>query len=192
MPAILTMTLSTWYYVFAISKSSGTTDFIVDDNLTCARALAPGTAPVTAGYTLYRRIGEIYVDSSVHIDTFKMDQIGSSFKTSWKTPKLDLSQNNPGTSAVLWTARVPPLLRTTAILSIILKGLHPNVSARISDPLTDDLDPATYENITKQASTASACPNIHVETSATGQIRYRFATSSATLDVIIITEGWIE
>src|SRR6185437_3654356 len=83
-----TLTNSTWYHVFAIGKTDGTTALLASTSL--------GSPTLPATYTLKRRIGSFKTDGSAHIVVFI--QSGDEFR--WAASVADVNATNPGTSAV--------------------------------------------------------------------------------------------
>lgn len=98
-PSTLTLAINTWYFVFLLSNSDGSSiDAGFDTSTTAANLLAD------SGFTLYRRLGAIRTNGSSEIYAFK--QIGNDFF--WDVPKQDVSLNNPGTGEVTHTLDFVP------------------------------------------------------------------------------------
>ena len=94
---------NTWYHVFAIGKTDGTTALL---------ASTSATPTLPSGYMLKRRIGSFKTDGSAHIIPFS--QNGDEFL--WKTPPIDQSVSL-GTTSALYTISVPPGVQTNALFA---------------------------------------------------------------------------
>src|SRR6185503_6974091 len=98
-----TLANSTWYHVFAIGKTDGTTALLASSSL--------GAPTLPATYTLKRRIGSFLTDGSAHIVVFI--QSGDEFR--WAASVADVNATNPGTSAVTPALSVPTGVKVTAV-----------------------------------------------------------------------------
>lgn len=111
-----TMAVSTWFHVFAIRKDSdGSTDAGFDTSVTAAN--------IPAGYTDYRCLGSVYVNSGGTIDQFIHTWQDKTFKWSAKT-QTQASWQVP-TTATLTTMDVPTG-RSVKPLGLFTSGLAAN------------------------------------------------------------------
>ncbi len=81
-PSAITLTASTWYHVLVCAKTDGSDPVgVYDTSITATNALAD-LAVINPLYTIFRRIGSVYIDGSSNIKQFW--QNGDEFR--WKTP----------------------------------------------------------------------------------------------------------
>ena len=88
---------STWYHIFLIAKTDGTTDILASTSAT--------NPQLPTGYTYKRRIGSIKTDASSHILAFI--QNGDDFL--WSTMIQDISASCTTASRTLYTMSAPPV-----------------------------------------------------------------------------------
>ena len=182
---------STWYHFYAIRRpDTGVVDVIFSTS-----ASAP-TLP--ANYTQYRRIGSGKTDGSAQWIRFVQD--GDRFE--WYTPILDITANNPGTSAVSRTLSVPTGIKVYARFN----GGTTNGASSVfpytyfSSLDTADLAPsatlAPLSMANYSANNAGGSENnisTHtVKTNTSAQIRSRISASDANCNIRIATLGWID
>lgn len=181
---------TTWYHVYLIQRP----DTGVVDVLTSTSATSP-TLPTN--YTLFRRIGALLTDGSVHYVAFIQD--GDLFQ--WVTLVADVNSNNPGTSAVSRTLTVPTGVNVQAIVQLNLRntGSSADCFAYLSDLATTDSTPANNPSITDVGATqnASGSDNITasrfpVRTNTSAQIRSRLSASNGSITLTVNTLGWID
>jgi hypothetical protein len=81
-PSAITLTASTWYHVLVCAKTDGSNPVgVFDTSITATNALAD-LAVIDPLYTIFRRIGSVYIDGSSNIKQFW--QNGDEFR--WKNP----------------------------------------------------------------------------------------------------------
>jgi hypothetical protein len=174
---------STWYHVWVIGKTDGTTDWLYSTS-----ASAP-TMPT--GYTLKRRVGSVKTDGSGNLINFV--QLNDRFL--WDVPVQDVNTTNPGTSAVLATLSVPTGVKVCPIALYQAAYLNTVYDVLITSP--DQTDTAPTSSLYNARANASASTyftfvGIDVWTNTSGQIRYRVDTSTANVIAYITTFGWID
>ena len=179
---------TTWYHVFAIAKTDGTTALLASTSVS-----AP-TQPT--GYTLKRRIGSFRTNGSAQIIDFVQD--GDDFQ--WVTMvNGDISATNPGTAAVTRTLTVPTGVRVKANLQVVLgnSGTVGSV-AYLSDLSTTDTTPIanSIEDTPPVATVATAVQSapmrLSIWTNTSAQIRSRLSASDANTGLAINTLGWTD
>lgn len=184
----LTIAINTWYHVFAIINNAAA-DVYFDTSVSAANA------PV--GTTAFRRIGSFKTDGSANILTFTQD--GDYFV--WKASVLDVSDTNPGTSAVTKTlASVPtgvnvqailnsfPLFNTSATALLLWSDLSANDEA----PSTTITPLNTGAADTLTGGYAVSTGRIIIRTNTSAQVRYRISASGASDVVRAATLGWYD
>jgi hypothetical protein len=175
-----TLANSTWYHLFVIGKTDGTTALLA------STSISSPTYP--SGYTLKRRIGEFKTDGSAHILAYVQD--GDRF--SWSAVLLESTSANPGTSAVTQTlANVPTGVRVEAVLHA---AASTTFAAIISDLSASDQAPsltaAPLGNVGGGASTMESEKRVFTNSSA--QVRTRISASGGGQQLYIATLGWID
>lgn len=182
---------STWYHFYLIRRP----DTGVVDSIFSTSASAP-TLP--ANYTQYRRYGSGKTDGAGQWTAFV--QTGDNF--AWYTPILDITSNNPGTSAVSRTLSVPTGIKVYARFN----GGTTNGASSVfpytyfSSLDTADLSPsatlAPLSMANYSANNAGGSENnisTHtVKTNTSAQIRSRISASDANCNIRIATLGWID
>lgn len=179
---------STWYHVFAIGKTDGTTALLASTSL--------GLPTLPATYTLKRRIGSFKTDGSGHILAFV--QSGDEFR--WAASVADVNATNPGTSTVTPTLTVPTGAKVTAFGNVVLQVTSTATTILISDPAANNEAPTTttavpaapgltFAAVTGGVNVGTA---FAVRTDTAAHIRYRLSVSAADVKVGIFTHGWID
>ena len=170
---------STWYSVFAIGRTNGTTALL---------ASTSATAPVLpSGYTLKRRIGFFRTDGSARILAFV--QLGDKFL--WKSPPTDASATSIGTSQSLIALSVPAGTIVEALLRVMGSGYatyaiySPNQNAETVGPQAAPTNLVAVNG----ASGNSAAANYRIFTNAASQIA---AVCNTTGAITVATDGWID
>jgi hypothetical protein len=177
---------STWYHVFVIAKSDGTTDVCISN----VGSLSP-TATNLGLYTYYRRIGAFKTDGSSQITAFT--QFGDEFL--WADPPLDVNLDGTlSTAASNQTLSVPTGIKVRAILNIC--GLHGSTVTAIyvSSPDANDEAP-DYNgntlvgtlNVLSTSAVVATGPSV-VRTNTSGQVRFR--SENTTTSCSATTLGW--
>jgi len=178
---------STWYHVYAIGKTDGTTALLA--------STSAATPTMPSGYTLKRWLWAVKTDGSAHILPYVQD--GDICQ--WVTPVADISAANPGTAAVTRTlASVPTGVRVQALIQLAVAnaGSAGGATAYVSDLATTDTAPANaFTDIaladTATGGVASAGGRVTVRTNTSAQIRSRLSFSDANVTLTINTLGWV-
>lgn len=172
--------VSTYYHCFAIAKTDGTSDFLFSTSAT--------TPTMPSGYTYKRRIGSIRTDASGNIMGFV--QVKDNFY--YKTPFLDVSVTNLGTSATIYTIGAPAY--TTAIINSRISHASGGQFVYVSSPSVDDLAPSStvspLSNIYSPSSGVSGFAQLYVYVGVNCQIRARSTATNTTF--YNATVGWID
>jgi len=183
-----TLANSTWYHVFAIGKTDGTTALLASSSL--------GSPVMPTGYAVGRRIGSFKTDGSAHILAFV--QSGDEFR--WAASVADVSATNPGTAAMTPVLSVPTGVKVTAFGNAVLQVTSTPTSILLSDPAANNETPMTTTAVLAAPGFALAAvtggvnvgTGFAVRTDSAGHIRYRLSTSAADIKVGIFTHGWID
>lgn len=172
------------YWLWVINR----TDTNVTDVLFSASATAP-TMPTS--YTKKKLIGAILRESAAIV---LFDQAGMKFMR--RTPSVDVDAQNPGTSAVTRTLKVPTGLAVLADITVAIFPGTNNVSGYVSSLVSSDLasqgaltSPLTLPATTSADAGWSFSP-YQVLTNTAGQVRSRISASGANDRLGITTYGW--
>lgn len=194
----------TWYYLYAIlDPTTQTSDVIISASKT-----APNQTRISA-YTVHRRLRcAIQTDGSGSIKMFFMTPNGwvwwsNGLSGSTNEIPLDISANNPGTSAVLRTLTVPPLEVTARINASVTNstGSATTGLTRFSATGTKDIAPALTGTPLGQVQQAvyagsgaknSGFTEIDVDADTSSQIRTRTLASGPEITLYGATLGWLE
>ncbi|MGE5148604.1 MAG: hypothetical protein ACM3II_00665 [Rhodospirillaceae bacterium] len=179
---------NTWYHVFAIGKTDGTTALLASTSL--------GSPTLPATFTLKRRIGSFKTDGSAHIVSF----IQNGDRFSWKTAIQDVAVNTPGNSAVLRVFSVPTGVRVKAWLAVELYQASPvNCAVLVTSPDVTDmtLGHATVPLFTAHTLIAGTgltfgSAEIYRHTDASSQLRTKCSGSDGNTTLYMSTYGWID
>lgn len=177
---------STWYHVWLIQRS----DTGVVDALFSTSATAP-TMPTN--YDRKRRIGAIYNSSGGTIDAFT--QYGDRFL--WSAVKTITRANNPGTSAVSRALQVPTGIKVGAIVNVALYGAGVTSTAlRVSSlDQTDETIAVGNAQLTYVAALGTNRVYAYIgviRTNTSGEVRTKLSVSSASVDLDMGVEGWVD
>lgn len=190
-----TIANNTWYYFYAIRRpDTGVVDVICSTNAT--------SPTLPTNYTQFRYIGAGLTNGSAQWTQFVQD--GDTFD--WFSSVLDVSSNNPGTSAVTRALTVPP---RSGINAKIQSWVTDSASAGgvnngfiISSLDVEDAAPTLYTSTTPNSDTGgiASASNIvgalwsakTVRTNSSRQVRSRLAVSDANKTLYIRTLGWID
>jgi hypothetical protein len=182
------LAINTWYHVFAIGKTDGTTALLA--------SASPTSPTLPLGYTLKRRIGSFKTDASAHIVGFF--QNGDRF--SWRTAIQDVAAGAPGNSAVMRVFSVPTGVRVKAWLAIELyQASAVNCAVLVTSPDVADmtLGHATVPLFTAHTLIAGAgltfgSAEIYRHTDTSAQLRTRCIGSDGNTTLYMSTYGWID
>ncbi len=185
----LDLTASTWYHVFLLGKTTNDAfDAGFDTSITATNLLGDA-AVVTAGYTTYRRVASVLMDSGP-TNILVYIQNGAHFY--WGVSQLT-TIDDPGTSAVLSVITGAPIdhetlisLTSFSVDGTALKGIVTSPSAGDQDPDTNLAPLATYV----QGSGINEHQTIWIKTDTSGRIRHRWDPSPDSLD--FSCQGWID
>jgi len=184
-------TLSTWYHVFLIRKTSdGTIDAGFSTSITAS--------DIPSGYVAYRRIGSVKTNASNNIYGFL--QTGNYIR--WKDIQTDRSYATPGsTNRVLVTLiSTPPNISVLADLKLSLQeGPLSSVMYIFFGPTTDsDIAPTSFDNSHFHCySSASHRENMNykvsfIATDSSSQIYYRCSDNDGNSRIGINVFGWVD
>lgn len=179
--------VDTWYHVFLV-EIGGSVDVLFDTSLTCANGVADHSV------TAYRRIGSIFTEGVLTPNIVQFKQIGDMFL--YSSSQLDVSTNNPGTSAVTPTITTPLGIKTTALIRFGLATTSTTTNFVVTSPDESDQAPsvtaAPLSTAYIRSSDVRLFGHIAVKTNTSSQIRYRFAASSTAITVYFATYGYID
>lgn len=177
---------STWYHVYVISKAGGANvDVLLSKGVNVAGVTLPST------YTLGRRIGSIFVNSSGHIAAFT--QLGGNFR--WNVPVTDLNTSTTATSATLQTLTTPAGIKMVAKVIVGTNLSSSGNSTFVSSP--DDTDTAPSASgagpwtVSPGAAQWNQC-YLEVRTNTSSQVRHRETSASGFSNLNIQTLGWFD
>lgn len=189
-PSGLTLTADTWYHLFVIkNNSTGVVDAGFDTSLTATNLLADAT-----GYTEFKRIGSVLVDSASNILGFSMEVYLSGMReVLWDDPPLDLDVDTLGTTATLFPLSTPLGVKTMAKFRAA-GGAAGSAQIILTSPDQDDEAP------TVQGAGTPPLFDIQGDSDLVDQFQYRTNTSSeirarassATQTLSLVTLGWSE
>jgi hypothetical protein len=172
---------TTWYNVFLISNAAGTTvDILTSLSMTPALPI---------GYTIYRRIGSLLTDGSVHWMPYL--QVGDEFI--WPATVGDVAVTNLNTTATLYTLTVPTGVQVNALFRCSVLNGSSVVSVLIQPP---DQNTEAVGSVTGNGSLASPGSGLvvrghfNIRTNTSAQIRAVATVASTTFDVT--TYGWVD
>lgn len=179
---------NTWYHVFAIGKTDGTTALLASTSL--------GSPTLPATFTLKRRIGSFKTDGSAHILAFI--QNGDEFR--WAASVADVNASNPGTSAVTSLLTVPTGVKVTAFGNVVLQVSSTPTSILLSDPAANNEAPMTTAAVLAAPGLTFAAvtggvnvgTTFAVRTDTAAHIRYWLSASASDVKVGVFTRGWID
>ena len=183
MGAALTIAASTWYHAFAIING-GTPDAYFDTS--------PSAANAPGGTTAFRRLGSFKTDGSSNILAFSQN----ADRFDWGVPIQELNAIPVGTSSAVTQTMigVPLGIVTQALISgraVEPGGAIVNTFLYLSS-LAQTAAPPTVNAFTTQTG-ATGTPAIiaaQVQTNTSQQIRFQLST--ATCNLVLITNGWID
>lgn len=184
-PDALTQATDTFYHKFMLAKLDGTIDSGVDSSLSAVNLLADPNV-ISAGYTIAKRVGTIYNNSSSQIDPFVMIVQKGKRTYLWNVQK-NFTISSVGITPSLHALSVPPGLQIEAII-----GADQEISTTASDifiysPLLDDFMSGAADLF----STTPVVNELQIITDTSAQIKVRgnVATSPS---INIRTKGWNE
>lgn len=171
---------STWYHIYLIAKSDGTTDILASTSAT--------NPAVPSGYSSYRRIGSVKTDGSSNIISFK--QKNNRF---YYIDKIaDINTTFTTANRALQTLSVPKDINTIAIFSINVSPGAGNFYNAITSPYQTDYTPTSTNCDMYSPGSGVATVNaqtFEILTNASSQIGTRSTTNSTFR---IYTYGYID
>lgn len=166
---------TTWYHVFAIGKTDGTSAFL--------GSLSPSAPTLPTGYTLKRRIGSFKTDGSAHILPFL--QNGDKFQWTTLIAETPGSGAGPTTQALLG---VPTGVVVTAILTCAVTATSGGqVFLRVTTP--------TMSNVTAVLAAPTSLAGVaiaFVDTDTSAQVNFTYTNVSNVSAATASTVGWID
>lgn len=175
---------STWYHVFLIGKTDGTVDAGFDDAIDASTLLG-----VATGYTLYRRVGSVYVDASSNIKDFHQE--GDLFF--WIVPTSDYNTTNPGTGLITVSLSTPLNVVTQAYLNVYM-DIEPGHAITTDLYMGPTFMTISGNNNTIVAHADGGTGVIHatpvILTDSSSQIHFQLLASDADTEVNISPQGW--
>lgn len=194
-PTALTLTTDTWYRVFLIGKTDGTTDAGFDTSATAANLLSDASA-----YSRYRQIGWVRTYTGTGPDLRQVTQVGDLFL--YDNPaSLTLDHNasvTADTDTTITVTNAPP--GTIARLhlygeNIGNEGFHLNAHPTSAATASHSLSAAPLANMGQSGASLSA-PNsgfmsvqIDMPLDASGQFKVR---SSSNITLRVLAVGWLD
>lgn len=178
LPSPLSLTADTWYHIFIIEHTDGTTDAGFDTSFSATNLLA------ASSYTYYRYLGSVLTDASANIIDFIQD--GDYFI--WKAPTLDVDTTSLSTTRTNYTIAVPPDIRARADLRVHAENAAEAHVVIANPELTDSAPSATaapLSDIHVEAGVVDVI-NMSMLTNTVRQISARSDAASTTLRVAVI------
>lgn len=176
-----------FYPCFVISDSQGVVvDFGIDNNTSCSN--------IPSGYTKYRLIGYIYINSSLQIKKFFQNGCIGYFETTYDGGFLDRSDTSLSAARTLKTLSVPP--NTTAKLACQVRhgGAGGSYYYYIRQTNATDFVPSNNDNDgkigTPGGSQQDNADHLFIQTDSSSQVALR--STDASLYLGIITLGYIQ
>lgn len=190
-PSGLTIAANTWYRVFSITKEDGTVDAGVDSAADASNLLADATDYVSA-----RRVSWMKTDGASEIKHYIQLEDNPDYFY-WDAPIEDVSDTDPGTSALLKTLTVPPDQNVIAlIIAQLIASISTNfeVFMHITPPFVSAGGFASLISyyFTTLSSEIMGAGEFEVATNTNSQIQYKLGASRADTTVQIFTRGWID
>lgn len=175
-----TLANSTWYHLFVIGKTDGTTALLA--------STSPSSPTMPSGYTLKRRIASFKTDGSAHILAYSQD--GDDFL--WLAPPTDVSAGL-GTVSTLFALSVPPGVTVGAVFTAT--AVSGNDSVLFQSPVQNTLSVVNQGAgsdlvVVSGVSGNGAGGRFTIRTNTSQQIRAVAAIDTTSL--VILTHGWID
>jgi hypothetical protein len=178
------MTNGTYHCFVIMNPSTGAVDEGFSTNV--------NASDHPAGFTIFRRVGSIIVSGG---NILAFTQNGGRFLLS--TGSADVNVNNPGTSAVLATLKVPTGVVVTAITNWRWGNTSPSTAASllVTGPAQTDTAPTTTNfslRFEAPGAVSEATGQFQAPTNTSGQLRYRVSFSDGNSFLNEMTVGWID
>ena len=160
----------TWYHVFLIIKSDGTSDVLISTSLT--------SPTLPSGYSYKRRLGSLLMDGSAHITAFQ--QFGDDFY--WDLPVVELETTSTGNSRQVLTITTPPGVECQAYMvsSYFRRKSDWDYWMWVGHPDKTDSAAGTDNHChhTNSGDNATASSFVTCYTNTSSQIAYRYNTDT--------------
>ena len=182
-PTGITLATDTWYRVFIIAKTDGTTDAGFDTSATATNLLADAT-----GYTLFRRIGWARTNGSSNILPFLANGLNSYV---WDVMKDEGISTNA--SGVSFTCDVPPSQIGQFVYTIAVNTGTQKTGILTQTAQTNTAPTlGTVFHVVADANDAvlSDFNSVEVALSVDSSSQIRHREESATNDASVFTMGW--
>lgn len=182
-PSALTLASDTWYRVFVIGKTDGTTDIGFDTDSSATNLLSDAT-----GYTLYRRIGWVLTNGTSNIRGFT--QHGDEFF--WNAPFEAASYTDSATSTNLTVGAPPSTVARFSFSFNISAGYTRYMLVR---PVgTTDTTPSSSAHTYRIQGSGSGSEADHVEvtmvTDSSSRIAVRMDSAANISTNEVMSHGW--
>lgn len=183
----------TTYHIYAVAKADGTQDIYAHTSTTVATVIAALQAESGGADYLYARHIMSIVRVSSAIRGFVQRQ-GN--KVHWKTPILDVDDDNPGTSAVSRTLSVPTGIVVEAMINVTVDSSSTGqialyLSSLDCDDMAASFTVAPLTTLTVTVSNDNGVGPLNIFTNTSGQIRSRLGASSTSDYLRIATIGFV-
>jgi hypothetical protein len=177
----------TTYHIFIIMRSdTGVVDILA--------STSPTAPTMPTNYDYKRRIGSIMRESAAIV---LFNQYGDLFLRS--IPLVDITQSNPGTSAVTRTLSLPTGVINIAHVTATISTIVTSVTRTVLLTSLDQTDTASDVNISQAGVATDATGTTHIgkgqadiPTNTSAQIRSRNNASEANTSLRILTLGWTD
>jgi len=177
-PTGISIINGTWYRVFIIAKTDGTTDVGFDTSATATNLLADAT-----GYTLFRRIGWALNVLSPDILNWS-SSTGGEYVWDIATP----SNPTTGTSAASTDAVAPPNQKTKVQVSLSDTNTHFLLITELSQ--TNSTPSITNKTLETSSGSTSSGSEITRNADSSSNIRYRSSSATGTFRLSFVS--WID
>ncbi len=188
------LTSDTWYHCFALSKAAGGIDFGFTADATGADLLSDA-AVVVAGFDKIRRVGAVLSDSSSNILPF-IQFNGNEFWWNPRPATNDVFDTNPGTSQQQATVLTPLGVSTVFIGNMTVGETNSGAIRYIAFGFGDETIPTVSADMRDaEKSGASATTDdlfTRIPTNTSSEVSYRLATSASTVNIKMLTHGWVD
>jgi hypothetical protein len=184
--------INTWYHTHAIKRPD---TGVVESAISLSPSAPTLGANIPAAYSLSRRIGSLYLNSSSQWRYFH--QNGD--EVLWDTASGDVGVTNPGTAAVLYSLLVPTGIQVNALIGVISqitaamdgRGVINSPDAAAQTPTSANMNFGGI-NTGMASGTLDWINFANVRTNTLGQVRAQVLGSGAGSFFGITTHGYID
>jgi hypothetical protein len=181
-----TITASTWtHWYLILNPTTNAVDVVYSTTATPAN----GPTVMPPGFTLFRRIGSMFVNASLQWQAFS--QNGDEFL--WAAPFSDVTGVATTVAAQTPALSVPPGVKVTALFNAALSSTDagPAVLFNAVDQTVLAIGaPAGNYQLAIQTAGSINGGQFQIRTNASQQIR--FVSNSASATLYVLTQGWID